>query len=172
MIKIRIEKEADYIVIDEINSSAFNGEGESKLIRAIRDSEWFVPELSLIAEKDEEVVGHILFSEVTIQTENEQVPTLALAPMAVSPQHQKQGIGTLLVQTGLEKAQQLGYEHVVVLGHPDFYPKFGFVSSVAKGIHSPFPVPEEVFMVLELKKGSLEGIKGKVEYPPAFSAVT
>lgn len=172
MIKIRAEKAEDYTVIDEINSSAFKGESEGKLIRAIRESEWFVPELSLIAEWHEEVVGHILFSEVMIQTENKQVPTLALAPMAVSPRHQKQGIGSLLVQQGLEKAQQFGYEHVVVLGHPNFYPKFGFVSSVSKGIEPPFPVPEEVFMVLELKERSLEGIRGKVAYPPAFSAVT
>lgn len=173
MIQIRPEKNEDIPAIREVNFLAFKQENESRLVDAIRESEFFVPELSLVAVKDdEEIVGHILFSIISIETERGSIPTIGLAPMAVKPAYQKQGIGSKLVEEGLKRCEQLGYEHVVVLGHPHFYPKFGFETSNPKGIEAPFPVPDEVFMVLELKQGSLNGIKGKVQYPPAFSTVS
>ncbi|WP_243354384.1 GNAT family N-acetyltransferase [Bacillus litorisediminis] len=173
MYSVRPEKNEDYAVIKEINDLAFNGEGEGKLIELIRGSDHFIPELSLVAEDIEgKVVGHILFSLVHIQTETGLIPTLALAPMAVLPAYQNQGIGSILVRSGLERAKELGYTHVVVLGHPHFYPKFGFIPSIKKGIESPFAVPAEVFMVTELAEGALDQIHGKVVYPPAFEAVS
>jgi putative acetyltransferase len=172
LISIRPEQIQDVAAISQVNNLAFEGENESKLVEAIRESEFFIPELSLVAIHNNKVIGHILFSIVSIETEEAHVPTLALAPMAVRPDFQKQGIGSSLVKEGLQKCRQLGYEHAAVLGHPEFYTKFGFTPSVTKGIEAPFPVPEEVFMVIELQEGSLDSIRGKVKYPPAFGAVS
>ncbi|MFC0186822.1 GNAT family N-acetyltransferase [Fictibacillus aquaticus] len=172
MITIRPEQIQDIAAIREVNDLAFKGENESKLVEAIRQSEFFVPELSLVALHDNQVIGHILFSIISIETEAGPVPTLALAPMSVRPQYQNQGIGSSLVKEGLQKCRQLGYKHTAVLGHPEFYSKFGFTPSVTKGIAAPFPVPDEVFMVIELQENSLDSIKGKVKYPSAFGAVS
>ncbi|CAH0347442.1 N-acetyltransferase [Bacillus sp. CECT 9360] len=134
---------------------AFGQENEAKLISAIRNSEEFISGLSLVAETESgELIGHILFSIIYIDLGMEKVPTLGLAPMAVKPEYQNQGIGSTLVKRGLEVSGEMGFEHVAVLGHPTFYPKFGFISSIEKGIESSFPVPNEVFMVCELKDGS------------------
>ncbi|WNB91189.1 N-acetyltransferase [Bacillus sp. NEB1478] len=172
MIKVRYENEEDITAIRKVNNLAFKGEDEGRLVDAIRKSEFFIPELSLVATMKGEIIGHILFSGAAIETEAGPVGTLALAPMAVHPEYQNKGIGSLLVSEGLKKAKELDYEHVVVLGHPSFYPKFGFVPSRQKEIESPFPVPDEVFMVYELKSGSLNDIKGKVKYPSAFDTVS
>jgi putative acetyltransferase len=171
LFKIRPEQKEDHAAIREVNNLAFKGESEAKLVEAIRASEFFVPDLSLVAVTDE-VIGHILFSIVSIETDQGRVPTLALAPMAVKPDFQNQGIGSALVREGLTKCEELGFEHVVVLGHPNFYPKFGFQPSRSRGIRSPFQVPDEVFMVYEMKKGSLDAITGQVRYPPAFDVVS
>ncbi|WP_232274621.1 GNAT family N-acetyltransferase [Paenibacillus sp. 481] len=173
MFNIRPEQHQDIMAIRTVNNLAFKGEGEAKLVEAIRASAFFVPELSLVAVTNEgaEVIGHVMFSTISIETSSGTVPTLGLAPMAVSPDYQQQGIGSALIRAGLKKCEELGYEHVVVLGHPDYYPKFGFVPAHTKGIACPFPVPAEVFMVLETKSGSLSGINGTVQYPPAFNAV-
>lgn len=139
------------------------GEGEAKLVEAIRASEGFVPELSLVAVAHE-IIRHILFSMISIETQHGDVPTVGLAPMAVKPECQNQGIGSKLVREGLRKCEELGFAHVFVLGHPGFYPRFGFTPAKTRGIESPFPVPDEVFMVYEIKPGSLDGIKGKGKY--------
>lgn len=170
--KIRSEQVKDIAAIREVNMLAFKGEQEARLVEAIRASTLFVPELSLVAVTNNEIIGHILFSIISIATSHGDVPTLALAPMAVAPEYQYQGVGSALVRAGLRKCQELGFEHVCVLGHPTFYPKFGFTPSRTKGIEAPFPVPDEVFMVYEIKRGSLAGIIGKVKYPPAFEVVS
>lgn len=172
MIRIRAERSVEQEAIRKINDSAFKGDNESRLVDAIRKSELFVPELSLVAETDGELIGHILFSIVHLKSEEDEIPTLALAPMAVIPEHQNKGVGSLLVEEGLKRAKDQGFKHAVVLGHPEFYPKFGFVPASTKGIEAPFPVPDEVFMTLEIKKGSLDQIKGKIVYPPAFDTVS
>lgn len=168
---IRPEQQGDIAAIREVNTLAFKGEREAQLVEAIRASTLFVPELSLVAVTNE-VMGHILFSIVSIETSHGAVPTLALAPMAVKPECQNQGVGSALVREGLRRCEELGFEHVVVLGHPNFYPKFGFRPSRSEGIEAPFPVPDEVFMVHEIKSGSLGNIIGKVKYPPAFDVVS
>ncbi|WP_078548597.1 GNAT family N-acetyltransferase [Litchfieldia alkalitelluris] len=170
---IRSENEKDYAGIREVNIVAFNKENEAKLIEAIRGSNLFIPELSLVAVSEkQEILGHILFSEIILATEGGEIPTIGLAPMAVKPEYQNMGIGSALVKRGLDLCKTLGYSHVFVLGHPNFYPKFGFAASSLYGIESPFPVPEEVFMAIEIDKDSLSGLQGKIKYPPAFSSVT
>ncbi|MGA9225507.1 MAG: N-acetyltransferase [Mesobacillus sp.] len=171
---IRQESPSDYQDIREVNILAFNNqENEAKLVELIRQSENFIPQLSLVAESEnQEIIGHILISTITIVTENGKISTLGLAPMAVKPGYQNKGIGSALVSSGLEACQESGYKHIFVLGHPNFYPRFGFVSSKANGINPPFPVPDEVFMALELESGSLSGMHGRIEYPAAFNAVT
>lgn len=170
---IRTEQENDHDSIREVNILAFNNqENEAKLIENIRKTEYFIPDLSLIAVNHQSnVIGHILFSEIQLETANAILPTLGLAPMAVQPQYQRQGIGSRLVAKGLEYCKELGCEHIFVLGHPHYYPKFGFVPANIFGITSTFPVPDEAFMALELTENSLNGKGGTVLYPPAFHNV-
>ena len=125
--------------------------------------------LSLVAVADDRVVGHILFSTVSIEAAEKTVSALGLAPMAVLPEFQRQGIGSLLVRSGLEECRKAGHRVVVVLGHPDYYPRFGFVPSTRHGIKSEFDVPDEVFMVTELSEGALSGCAGTAKYQPEFS---
>jgi len=169
---VRAEKAEDIGAIRKLNKKAFKGNDESKLIDAIRGSDGFIPGLSLAAEKDGKIVGHILFSPVKIKGPAGAAPALALAPMAVLPAFQNQGIGTELVKRGLEECRKLGHKIVVVVGHAGYYPRFGFVKAGEKGLQLPFEAPEEIFMALELVPGALDEVKGTVEYPPAFHAVT
>jgi putative acetyltransferase len=171
MAVIRAETPADYDAVHEVNVSAFERDSEAKLVAAIRQSDDFIPELSLVAVSDAKIAGHILFSRVHIQTPSANVAALALAPLAVLPDYQNQGIGSALVQYGLQEARRLGHKIAIVLGHPNYYPRFGFVPSVQFCITSPFPVADEVFMVQELVPGALVGINGMVKYPPTFDNI-
>jgi putative acetyltransferase len=154
--------------IAQINRQAFGGEEEVDLVAKIRDSEYFIPELSLIALVDGEPVGHIMFSPVHVVSLQKRTPLLSLAPMAVHPEHQRKGIGSKLVEQGLAAAKSLGHRAVIVIGHPGYYPRFGFMPASAFRIASPFDVPDEAFMALELEPGALKGIAGTVEYSPPF----
>ncbi|QDP42124.1 N-acetyltransferase [Radiobacillus deserti] len=171
---MRQEKAEDELAIRALHKKAFHNEGkEADLVDAIRASTYFVPELSLVADSHVEgVIGHILFSKIILETELIAKQTLGLAPMAVLPEFQYKGIGSALVRRGLEVCKEEGYEHVFVLGHPNFYPKFGFVPASSLGVEAPFPVPDEAFMGLELRKGALKGVEGEIVYPPAFQSVT
>ena len=151
-----------------MNKLAFGQEDEPRLVDALRESDDFIPELSLVAVKEEKVVGHILFSPIAIETEIGYVRVLSLAPMAVLPEFQKQGIGSELARKGLRECERFGHEVVVVIGYPEYYPRFGFSSARAKGLEAPFEVPDEAFMVLEINEGALDGISGMIRYPPAF----
>lgn len=168
-ITVRSEIENDYFQIKRVNDSAFGQENESKLIESLRKLGAFIPELSIVALKDNLIIGHILFFPVNINTGTSTYETLALAPMSVLPEYQNKGIGSKLVISGLEKSKGLGYKSVVVLGHPDFYPKFGFKPAVTWGIKSNYNVPDDVYMAIELEKGSL--IQGIVEYPHEYDNV-
>lgn len=171
MVTVRPERAKDYEAIHEINKLAFGGEEEVLLVQRLRKSPSFIPELSLVAVKSGRVVGHILFSSIIIETQKGAVPALSLAPMAVLPEFQRQGIGSELVQQGLRESKRLGHNIVVVVGHPGYYPRFEFTSARAKGLEVPFKVPDEAFMVLELIPGALDGIKGTLIYPPEFNEV-
>jgi putative acetyltransferase len=168
---VRAEREGDIREVRKLNKKAFKGNSESKLVDAIREADYFIPGLSLVAEKDGRIVGHILFSPIKIEDQGVITPALALAPMAVSPEYQNQGVGSALIKHGLEECRKLGHKIVVVVGHDEYYPRFGFVRAIDKGLKLPFEAPDEVFMTLELAPGALSGVKGMVEYPPEFHAV-
>lgn len=172
MMIIRPEKIKDYTAIHEVNELAFGRRDEGDLIEALRKSDSFISELSLVAVRNGEVIGHILFSPIIIKSKERVISALALAPMAVHPKLQNQGIGSKLICRGLEDCQRLGYKIVVVIGHPEYYPRFGFLPARDKGLQVPFPVPDEAFMVLELVPGTLEATQGEIIYPPAFGKVS
>ena len=169
MVSIRSEKPEDYQQIYNVNKLAFKGEVEAKLVDNLRKTKGFIPELSLVATKDSKVVGYILFSTIHVQTDTKKVPVLALAPMAVLPKYQKQGIGSKLAREGLIKCKKMGFKAVILVGHPDYYPPFGFTPAKEKGLKLPFDAPNEAFMVYEIIPQALEGIKGMVVYPPEFA---
>ena len=163
---IRPETPADHAAIREVNRLAFGGDDEARLVDALRDGGYV--RVSLVAEEGGRVVGHILFSDLPIVTAGGTVEALALAPMAVIPSHQRRGIGSMLVREGLRACREAGHRIVVVLGHPEFYPRFGFSAKLAERLRSPFSGP--AFMAVELVPGALEGVEGEVRYPPPFGA--
>ena len=163
---IRFEQPGDIEKIREVNLQAFETETEANLVEALRSAD--VELISLVAEENGEVIGHILFSPVILG----DLKIMGLAPMAVLPDRQNKGVGTKLVKAGLQDCEKAGYEAVVVLGHAGYYPRFGFVPSVNFGIKSEYDVPPEVFMVKELREGALKGAAGTVKYHPAFNQVT
>jgi len=169
VMNMRGETLLDYPAIAEVNILAFEQENEAKLIEKIRRSDRYIPELSLVAEVNSVVVGHILFSYIDLVGEA-TLQVLGLAPLAVCPQFQRQGIASELVKAGLERANARGEAMVIVLGHPQLYTRFGFKPSVVYGVESPFPVPDDVFMVKPLQSYQ-EIYKGKVVYPSAFDDV-
>ncbi len=126
--------------------------------------------MSLVAEQEGRVVGHILFSDLPIITGDGTVPALALAPMAVLPEFQRQGIGSTLVTRGLEACRQQGHQVVVVLGHSHFYPRFGFSPKLAANLESPFSGGDS-FMAVELVPGALDGVDGPGAVPAAVRSL-
>jgi len=151
-------------VVRSINEAAFGRPDEADLVDSLRREGAAL--LSLVAEVEQRIVGHILFSRMSIETSNGPVPAAALAPVAVLPDLQRRGIGERLIRHGLDLLRERGERIVIVLGHPDYYPRFGFSSEKARFLESPFP--PEAFMAMELISGALEGIRGKVRYPAAF----
>jgi len=166
---IRAEIASDIDKIWKVHTDAFETETEANLVNALRNSG--CPCLSLVAETENKVVGHILFTAVELSGAENKLKIMGLAPMAVLRKYQNQGVGSKLVQAGLEYCQSPGYDAVVVLGHPYYYPKFGFVPSVKYGIKSEYEVPDEVFMVLELTPGSLKNHGGVIKYREEFNSV-
>jgi putative acetyltransferase len=165
---IRPEQPGDINEIRRVHHAAFGTDTEANLVDALRNAD--VETISLVAEDNNEVIGHILFTPVTING-TEGVKMAGLAPMAVIPVRQRQGIGTQLVNEGLKACEDAGYGAVVVLGHADYYPRFGFTPSVNYGLRSEYDVPPDVFMVKELNKGVLKGVTGVVKYHQLFNEV-
>lgn len=169
---IRQEDTIYFKEIYEVNTRAFGQENEARLVERLRQSEVFVPELSIVAIVDKEVVGYILFSKIKIVDDSQQCfDSLALAPMPVRPQYQNKGIGRQLIKYGLAKAGTLGYGSAIVLGHEHYYPKFGFVPASCWHIKPPFEVSENVFMAIELVGNGLKEVSGIVIYPKTFDVV-
>ena len=164
MLSIRPEKPGEHETVRAINRRAFGGEDEARLVDNLRGAG--LVRLSLVAVRDDEMVGHILFSELLIETEEGTLDALALAPVAVVPEHHRKGIGSELVGRGLEACRAAGHRIVIVLGHPDFYPRFGFSPDLAKNLSAPFS--GDAFMAAELVPGALDGVAGTVKYPAAF----
>ncbi|GAA0611035.1 N-acetyltransferase [Virgibacillus siamensis] len=172
---IRQEQKSDYVLTEKVVEIAFasaeqSDQNEHKLVSRIRQSEAFIPELSLVAvsKDNDKILGHILLSNILINDGNQKADSLALAPVSVLPDCQNKGIGRTLIQKALEKAKKLGFQSVIVLGHPDYYPKFGFRKSSQWQIKAPFEVPEEALMAIELQEASLNNVSGVIEYPSVF----
>lgn len=168
MILIREESSDDHEAVFNINTAAFPSPAEAELVDALRCQA--DPLLSLVACAGDLVVGHIMFSPVTLAGHPE-LPLLGLAPMAVMPDRQNTGIGGRLVRAGLERSRRLNAVAVVVLGHPHFYPRFGFVPASHFSIDSDYDVSDDVFMALELVPGALQDVAGRISYHPAFADV-
>jgi putative acetyltransferase len=164
---IRPDTPVDHEAIGHVSRLAFGQDEEARLVDSLRDGGHV--RASLVAEKDGQVVGHILFSDLPVVTKAGTVPALALAPLAVLPEHQNQGVGSALVRRGLEVCKEQGHRIVVVVGHPHFYQRFGFSSKLAAELESPYS-GRESFMAVELVPGALDGVTGRVQYPPPFEA--
>jgi len=160
---LRSRKPSDDDAIRRLNDEAFCGPDESRLISDLRNDGWAT--IELVALDGEMVVGHLLLSKLEVTLDERDLRALALAPMAVAPDRQRQGIGSALVRAGLQAAREDGWQAVIVLGHPDFYPRFGFSAARAALLEAPFE--GSAFMALELETGVLAG-RGRVVYPPPF----
>lgn len=171
-ISIRQERAGDREAVYAVHTAAFGRKSEATLVDLLRNDQAFIPALSIVAHLGDQLVGHVLITEIEIVSEDGKVtPSLALAPIAVVPEFQQQGIGSRLIKVALDKARSLGYSSVIVLGHAAYYPKFGFVPAGKWQIKAPFEVADEVFMALELQPGGLAGISGTVRYSKPFENV-
>jgi putative acetyltransferase len=166
--RIRPETSSDRVAIRAVNEAAFEAPLEADLVEALRDKGIYL--ISLVAEIDGEVVGHALFSPVAV-TEHPHVNVMGLGPMAVMPEHQGEGIGSALVREGLERCKAARCHAVVVVGHPEYYSRFGFVPAARYALRSEYDVPADVFMVVELEAGALRAASGLVRYDAVFGTV-
>lgn len=168
MLKIRQENIEDYEEVYQVIKTAFetaeHSDGnEHDLVVTLRNSNSFIPELSLVAMKENKIVGYILFTKIKIGEYEE----LALAPLGVLPEYQRQGVGSELIKKGHRIAKKLGYQYVVVLGSEKYYTKFGYIPAIKYGIKAPFDVPNENFMAVKLNNTNVK-IQGIVEYAKEF----
>jgi putative acetyltransferase len=167
-VMIRPEDRRDFDHVRVVNERAFEGPDEAAIVEALRG---ISGALSLVAADGDRIVGHILFTPVQIESRAMAIRAVGLAPMAVLPEYQRRGIGSELVRRGLDMCRASGQDAVVVVGHPTYYPRFGFVPAFTKGLECEFTVAREAFMVLELRAGALAGAHGVVRYRPEFAAV-
>lgn len=163
--RIRDEQEADRPAVREIVSAEFDTGAEADLLDDLRDGS--DPVVSLVAEEDDSIVGHVMFSPVSV-AEHPDAQLMGLAPLAVRYEYQGRGIGSALVRAGLERCREIGAIGVVALGHPDYYPRFGFGPASHLGLKCEYDVPDGAFFVLELEPGALAGKSGTVRYHEAF----
>lgn len=168
MPSIRSEQPQDVAGIRHVNRSAFDSTVEADIVDTLRQRAH--PFVSLVAVDGDEVIGHIAFSAVTLSS-HPDVPIAGLAPMAVLPSRQREGIGSSLVRAGLAECTRLGFVALVVLGHAEYYPRFGFVPASTFGLACEFDVPDDVFMALELQPGALDACRGVIRYHQAFGSV-
>ena len=166
---IRPEEPCDWRAIHALEAAAFAQPAEAELVDALRRA-GATPLVSLVADDAGSIVGHALFSPVTLDR-HPAVGLMGLGPMAVAPERQRSGIGTALVSEGLATCALGGIAAVVVLGHPAYYPRFGFVPASRFGIRSEYDAPDDAFMAIELIPGALAAVTGTVRYHPAFGAV-
>jgi putative acetyltransferase len=167
VINVRPETAEDIRAIDVVHISAFGGEAEARLISALRESTAYNRELSLVAELGGRIVGHALLTRVPMRKDGTEKNVLALGPMSVVPSQSHRGIGSELINASVSLAKEKGYGTIVVMGHPEYYKRFGFVTAKDLQVSCNLPAPEEALTVRELVDGSLAG-GGHVEYPEAF----
>jgi putative acetyltransferase len=164
---IRPESDSLRTAVRAVNEAAFETSVEADVIDVLRAKA--VRLISLVADVDGQIVGHILFSPVSM-AEHPRLHVMGLGPMAVVPRYQRQGIGSALVREGLRQCEQLGCHAVVVVGHPHYYPRFGFAPASTYAIRCEYDVPDEVFMIAELRTGALRGVSGLIRYDDAFAS--
>jgi putative acetyltransferase len=167
-ILVRHEQADDKTAVARLNDAAFGQPDESRIVDAIRLAGHST--ISLVATDGPTIVGHILFTPVDLEAPGPAIPVMALGPMSVLPTVQRRGVGSKLVEEGLGECKQLGYQAVVVVGHPAFYPRFGFRPASSYGIRCDYRVPDDVFMAIELVPGSLNGRSGRVRYLEEFGS--
>jgi predicted N-acetyltransferase YhbS len=172
-LNIRQEEPADYPAVFELIEEAFrkleiSNHQEQFFVERLRKSEAFIPELSLAALLDNKIVGHIVLSKINIKNDEKEYQTLILAPVSVLPEFQNRGIGSQLIKAAHQKATELGYTSVILVGHEDYYPRFGYKKAAGFGIKQPFDVPEENNLAVELVENGLKDVSGIVEYPKYF----
>jgi putative acetyltransferase len=167
--EVRFETADDYEGVRRVNESAFGRVDEAELVDALRPCA--NPQVSLVAVSESQIVGHIFFSPVSVQSEEGSFTALGLAPMAVLPEYQRRGIGSGLIREGLKACRNLGHDLVFVIGHPKYYPRFGFKPARQLGFSCEYHVPDEVFMVVELNPGAGNERSGMVRYLPQFRDV-
>lgn len=172
-IQIRKEQESDYQIVEQLIERAFRSEEHSDhreqfLVARLRGCDAFIPELSLVAELNGGIVGYILMTKIEIVSDDRSFPSLGLAPVAILPPYQKQGIGSALILEAHKRAVELGFLSSVLLGHQDYYPKFGYRKAIDFGIEFPFDIPHEYCMAVELVPGGLDGVHGTVRYSAPF----
>lgn len=172
-IKIRQENKTDFDAVFHLIEQAFKTEAlsdhkEQFLVERLRKSSSFIPKLSIVAEIENKIVGHILVTKLKIINDHSEFVSLTLAPVSVLPEYQGNGIGGMLIRKAHKTAKELGYKSIVLLGHEKYYPKFGYELAEKYGIELPFDVPKENCMVIELTKNGLKGVTGRVEYPKEF----
>ena len=169
MIRVRPQTPADAAAVRGVNEAAFAQPLEATLVERLLAS--CPGAVSLVAD-DGEVVGHILFTTVTVDMGGRQVEGMGLAPMAVRPDRQRQGVGSTLVRHGLDVLRARGCPFVIVLGHPSYYPRFGFVPAATRGLRSQWDgIPDEAFMILVLDPPAMQGVAGVARYRPEFDDV-
>ncbi|MHC4265625.1 MAG: GNAT family N-acetyltransferase [Planctomycetota bacterium] len=167
MIEIRQEQPEDIPAIRIINELAFGQPQEANIIDNLREN---CPDvLSLVAVQEGQIIGHILFSPAVIENDEDQVHGMGLAPMAVIPDYQRKGVGSMLVTAGIEKIKQTSCPFIITLGHPEFYPCFGFERASIYGLKSQWEVPDEAFMVLILDTAVMSDVSGTVRYREEFN---
>ena len=167
MVEIRKEQPQDIPLIHQVNKRAFGQLLEADLVDRLRRN--CKDLLSLVAVAGNEIVGHILFSSVTVEGEETTAEGMALAPMAVLPEHQRQGIGSKLVRAGIARLVSSNCAFVIVLGHADYYPRFGFKPAHSYGVRCEWEVPDDAFMILVLNESVMQGISGVARYRPEFA---
>ncbi len=168
---LRGEKQTDFDDIYELNKLAFGTDAESKLINELRKTRNYIKGLSIVLLIEEKIIGHAMLTHAHIANRGRRFGCLALGPMAILPEYQRRGYGTKLLEEALLRAKECGYKAIVVLGHSEYYPKFGFIPASNKNIRTRFNVPAENFMVLELAPNALKGITGLAEYAKEFNSV-
>lgn len=168
-IQIRRERAGDETAIAQVNNQAFGQPDESRIVDAIRQAGH--PTISLVAVDGTTTVGHILFTPITIDSSGSPINALGLGPLAVLPEFQRRGIGSMLLKAGLQECAKTSCQVVVVIGHSEFYPRFGFRPARPLGLQCQFDVPDPVFMVLELTPGTLLHRTALVRYLPDFGGV-
>jgi putative acetyltransferase len=169
-IRVRAEKPGDMQGIDVVNISAFEGNTEAQLVSDLRNSPGYIPELSLVAEYRNRLVGHIMLTRIKLLRDNKSLDMLALGPMSVVPSQAYRGIGTVLLQHAIAKAEKMGFFAIAEVGQTEYYRRHGFRAPTDFGLTHDLQGCDGDITIMELRQGALTG-GGKLSFPQAFKAV-